>query len=383
MRWPGFQWIRPGPAPRGRTDNPQGQIPCWPQILFWVPAPMDLHCQKHCKHDGSEKAKRCGRHPVPIRQDQGEIKFDCPARRSQWGSVDDRLSGLWPRPPQILRQPAGRPQAKRPQCAGLAGAKASGIVPRRQRPRLPPDATAPTALCRARRFFRCTCGRYRQPIRDAQQGNHQGDSDRPKKICPHQKPCLSGPAGKSQSIYAVPDCRVADCLGRDSARRTRRYLLLEALSSGSGRRATTAAGYGPRRLQTRHRVCFPGCRRGTPATTPRIGAKYGDRRPRGTTTRLWRQRPAAPQCQRPVSMSPAKGRVPGCRPLRAEFHAPAARVATAPVRRQYRPHEAGQESQGGQSFRNSLGARWDGSASSTSMSSSGGRSPSHQVGMEG
>ena len=40
-------------------------------------------------------------------------------------------------------------------------------------------------------------------------------------------------------------------------------------------------------------------------------------------------------------------------------------------------------SQDGQSFRNSLGARWAGSASSTSMSSSGGRSPSHQVGMEG
>ena len=37
----------------------------------------------------------------------------------------------------------------------------------------------------------------------------------------------------------------------------------------------------------------------------------------------------------------------------------------------------------GQSFRNSLGVRWDGSASSTFMSSSGGRSPSHQVGMEG
>ncbi len=37
----------------------------------------------------------------------------------------------------------------------------------------------------------------------------------------------------------------------------------------------------------------------------------------------------------------------------------------------------------GQSFRNSLGVRWGGSASSTSISSSGGRSPSHQVGMEG
>ena len=47
------------------------------------------------------------------------------------------------------------------------------------------------------------------------------------------------------------------------------------------------------------------------------------------------------------------------------------------------PVQADPDPPDGQFFRNSLGARWAGSESSTSMSSSGGRSPSHQVGMEG
>ena len=65
------------------------------------------------------------------------------------------------------------------------------------------------------------------------------------------------------------------------------------------------------------------------------------------------------------------------------LHAPSSPLPSGGSGRNADPVQANPEPPDSQSFRNSLGARWDGSASSTSMSSSGGRSPSHQVGMEG
>ena len=65
------------------------------------------------------------------------------------------------------------------------------------------------------------------------------------------------------------------------------------------------------------------------------------------------------------------------------LHAPSSPLPGGGSGRNEGPVQAAPEPPNSQSFRNSLGVRWGGSASSTSISSSGGRAPSHQVGMEG
>ena len=270
---------------------------------------------------------------------------------------------------------------------------------------LDPSRQRPTGLCRrdkdygCRRMqqhqqhfvshgdFRCTCGQYRQQDRDEQQANFQGDSNRSEKIGPHREPCLFGSAGKSQSIYAVPGCRVADCRGQDFVRRTRQNLLFGGFELKIKPTGNRRGGIRPQHLPTQLRVCSPGCRSGASSHNPedwwqvqRSTAAWNDNNRAAETA-------ACRSLQLPTGRFNAADQRRGIRPSAVANRISRAGRALSPPPSGggsiNQPYEAGQEAQGGQSFRNSLGARWAGNVSSTSMSSSGGRSPSHQVGMEG